>query len=136
DSAKTIIFVGKGYKPNFQLPENVLIYESSYSNGKINLECVLHTLYDIGIRKILVEGGSNIIYSFLNSHFVDELIIYIGSIIIGGDAPSLVPSVIPSQTESIGAKTLEETIKLNLISAQPLGNGILVKYKPAKINML
>lgn len=126
ESAKTILFMGKGQKLNFTLPQNVSVYECNYSDGKLDLREVLHTLYALGIRKILIEGGSNIIHTFLNSHLVDELIVYIGSIIIGGNAPSLV--------DYPGAKSLDETIKLNLIHLEKIGNGILAKYKPEIIN--
>jgi 2,5-diamino-6-(ribosylamino)-4(3H)-pyrimidinone 5'-phosphate reductase len=45
---------------------------------------MLDLLYQRGIKKLLVEGGGTIIWSFLRNRLVDDLYTYIGPCIIGG----------------------------------------------------
>jgi 2,5-diamino-6-(ribosylamino)-4(3H)-pyrimidinone 5'-phosphate reductase len=55
------------------------------SNGKkINLKKALETLYKLGIEKLLVEGGGEIIFSLLKENLIDEINLKIGDLILGG----------------------------------------------------
>ncbi len=87
---------------------------------RVNLGCLLTELYERGIKSVMVEGGGTIISSFLRARLVDELYIFVGSIIIGGDAPSIVAGT--------GAKENAEVIGLKLKSCERLGSGLLLHY--------
>jgi 3,4-dihydroxy 2-butanone 4-phosphate synthase/GTP cyclohydrolase II len=54
------------------------------SNGKIELCQVLARLKEMHISSILVEGGAQVITSFLASRFIDQFIITIAPVLIGG----------------------------------------------------
>ncbi len=123
--ARTIIFIGKEAHFPFSLPSNVETIKCDSHDGILALDCVMSKLHEAGVRRLLVEGGSSVIYSFLRARIVDELFIYIGSMIIGGDAPSLACGS--------GAKTIDEIIKLRLLSAERVGEGLLVKYIPENV---
>lgn len=57
-----------------------------YVLGKkiVNLKKAMSVLYDLGIRKLMVEGGGTLIYSLLKEGLVDEINLKIGNLIIGG----------------------------------------------------
>ncbi len=45
----------------------------------LEIPCILHNLYRMGIRKILVEGGANVIWRFLRAGTVDRFYLFIGN---------------------------------------------------------
>ena len=116
----------------FNYPGKVIIATTENSIGNINAEIIkcgtdevdipklLEILYERGIKKILVEGGGKVIYSFLKKDVVDELKIYVAPIIIGGNAPSIV--------EGKGADEMGKIIPLKLDCMKKLGDGILLEY--------
>ena len=57
----------------------------THRQGKINLNEVLTELGQRGVTDLLVEGGPTVLGSFLPQGLADRLIIYIGSMIIGGN---------------------------------------------------
>ena len=122
DKTPSIIFSStkknvKNYKKNVEVIDISLDKE-----GFLDLKQVLSKLYNKGVKKLLVEGGGTVIWNFLKNNLVDELYIYIGSIIIGG-AKS------PTIADGYGIKNENEVINLKLISLNQLGEGILLHYK-------
>lgn len=89
---------------------------------KVDLKKLLEILSSKGIKKILVEGGGTIIWSFLKERLADEIYVFIGNIIIGGKNS-------PTLADGEGAKNFNEIISLELKSIKKLNNGILLKYK-------
>jgi 2,5-diamino-6-(ribosylamino)-4(3H)-pyrimidinone 5'-phosphate reductase len=58
---------------------------------KVDLEKAMEILFEKGIRSVLLEGGGEIIYSFLEKGLVDEINLKIGNLILGGrDTATLV----------------------------------------------
>jgi 3,4-dihydroxy 2-butanone 4-phosphate synthase/GTP cyclohydrolase II len=53
-------------------------------NGKVNLTNLLDWLGSEGITSLMVEGGAQVITSFLKHHLVDQVILTIAPIFIGG----------------------------------------------------
>lgn len=89
--------------------------------GKVDVVKAVEELEKLGIRKMLVEGGGTIIWEFLNKKLVDEMNVYVGSIVIGGkDAPTV--------ADGEGANTLEEIVRLKLQGFERIGDGILLRY--------
>ncbi len=87
---------------------------------RVDLKCLMKELWKRGIKKVMVEGGGTVIHSFLKEGLVDDLYVFVGSIIIGGGAPTL--------AEGFGAKDKSEVISLSLISCERLGYGVLLHY--------
>ena len=90
--------------------------------ARVDLPAVLESLCDLGIRKLLVEGGGTLIAEFLRLGLVDELTVYIAPKILGGaTAPSLVdgPGFMPEQAP-----------RLQLVSVEKLDEegGLMVHY--------
>lgn len=58
--------------------------------GRVNLACALKELRRRGIRSLMVEGGSNVIASFVGAGFVDRLSLFVAPVVVGEGAPALV----------------------------------------------
>jgi 2,5-diamino-6-(ribosylamino)-4(3H)-pyrimidinone 5'-phosphate reductase len=57
---------------------------------KVNLERALTTLKDLGIERLMVEGGGTLNFELLRLGLVDELTVYVAPMIFGGEsAPTL-----------------------------------------------
>jgi riboflavin-specific deaminase-like protein len=52
--------------------------------GMVDLSDLLHQLGRCGIRNIMVEGGSQVITSFIKARLVDQMIITIAPCLVGG----------------------------------------------------
>ena len=92
--------------------------------GKSSVDVVklLKILQKKGIKKILLEGGGTLNWSFLKRGLVDELIITITPYILGGsDSVTLV--------EGSGFKNLFSMNKLKLKKIQKIGNELVVYYR-------
>ena len=91
-------------------------------NSSVNISKLLKILHNKGIKKIIVEGGGTINWSFLKHGFVDELIITIAPYILGGsNSKTLV--------EGDGFKNLLSATKLKLKKIQKINNELIVFYK-------
>jgi len=53
-------------------------------NGRVNLPALLDWLYQSGLHRLMVEGGANIITSFLAAQLVDRLVITVAPLLVGG----------------------------------------------------
>ncbi len=87
---------------------------------RVDLNKLMYILQQRNIHRLLVEGGATVNYSFLKNGLFDELNVFVGSMIIGGNAPTL--------ANGEGANKYEEIIPIKLISAEVLDNGVLLKY--------
>ena len=88
----------------------------------VNLEELMKKLYDEGIKKILLEGGSTLNWSMFSHKLVDEVRITIGAKIIGGkNAKTLV--------DGIGFDRVDDGIKLTLLTIKQNQNYVRLKYK-------
>ncbi len=54
------------------------------SNGLVDLTSLLRRLADMGVNSLMVEGGAQIIASFLTSRLVDQVILTIAPLLVGG----------------------------------------------------
>ncbi len=117
NKANTLIFTSKKTDKNY--PDNVeLIICDTDKDGFIYLEKMLEILSKKGIKKLMVEGGSTVIYNFLKHGLFDDFYVYIGPMILGDkNAPGL-----------INIDKFEKIIQLKLIDAKKIGKGLLVHY--------
>ncbi len=113
--ARTIVATTKNAKER-QLNAKII----RCGDVRVDLRCLLKKLWAMGIRSLMVEGGSTVISSFLHEGLVDELWVFVGSIIIGGSAPNLVGGP--------GARNEDEVISLYLKDVRKLGSGVLIRY--------
>ena len=119
DAAKTLVVIGKDSNKKF-LNNVELIKCKIDEKGLIDLENLIQILKDKGIKKLMVEGGSTVIGSFLKSNLVDDMFVYVAPMIIGGiNSPTLV-------------KNIDENINLKLVEIKKIDPGILLHYRLIK----
>ncbi|MCK5561860.1 MAG: dihydrofolate reductase family protein, partial [Thermoplasmata archaeon] len=127
--APTLIAALKEYAREIQNAEVIPIEEAEVNIGseecRLNLTQLLEILHAKGIKKLLVEGGETVIWSFLHERLADELWVFVGSIVIGGTHS-------PTLAGGEGAKSFEDIISLKLLSAEKLGDGVLLHYSLSK----
>jgi len=88
---------------------------------EVDLALLLDRLASRGIKTVLVEGGSTVIWSFLRHRLADELKVFISSRVLGGHSA-------PTLAGGLGATSLEDSIRLRLERTERLGDGILLEY--------
>ncbi len=95
-------------------------------NGeKVDLNKVMQYLWRLNIRRILLEGGGTLNFSMLQEKLVDEVIIAIAPVLVGGkNAISLV--------EGEGVNLVEEGAQLEFNKYERLGKNIVLYFKVKK----
>jgi 2,5-diamino-6-(ribosylamino)-4(3H)-pyrimidinone 5'-phosphate reductase len=94
-------------------------------NTEVDLQALMHALGDRGIHHLMVEGGGRLIGALFQEHLVDELSIYIGNVVIGGDAS-------PTPADGTGFLREEEFVHLHLKEVCPLEEGVLIRWTVEK----
>jgi 2,5-diamino-6-(ribosylamino)-4(3H)-pyrimidinone 5'-phosphate reductase len=92
---------------------------------EVDLKKLIRILEKKKISTLLVEGGSKVIWSFLRSRIADEVNIFVGSIVIGGDKS-------PTPAGGAGAETEKAIVALRLRRMKAVGNGVLLTYEVVK----
>lgn len=88
---------------------------------EVDLQALLDHLTARGVRTVLVEGGSTVIWSFLRQRLADELKVFVGSAVLGGQSA-------PTLAGGEGFASLEDAVRLRLDRAERLGDGVLLEY--------
>ena len=89
---------------------------------EVDLKELLYLLWQRGVNRLMVEGGGTLNWSLLSQRLVDEVYIYVGNVVIGGDGA-------PTPVGGPGFVSEEELIKLELISADKMDEGVLLKWR-------
>ena len=88
---------------------------------EVDLARLLDRLAERGVRTILVEGGSTVIWSFLHQGLADELKVFVASRVLGGRSS-------PTLAGGPGVVSLDDSIRIRLDRAERLGDGVLLEY--------
>ncbi|HYM40743.1 MAG TPA: 2,5-diamino-6-(ribosylamino)-4(3H)-pyrimidinone 5'-phosphate reductase [Thermoplasmata archaeon] len=88
---------------------------------EVDLVAFLDHLSQRGVKRLLVEGGSTVIWSFLRQRLADELKVFVASAVLGGHAA-------PTLTGGPGVSSINEAFRLKLERAERLGDGLLLEY--------
>jgi len=93
-------------------------------DGFIEPNTILNTLYSKGVKTLLIEGGGNLIWSFIKEKLVDEFRVTISPYIIGGKEAT-------TPVEGEGFTDINSWLKLELISYRTCmcGNEIHIIYR-------
>ncbi len=114
DAAPTLFFSAKDAPP---IPGAHQIRVAA-SEGALDLAAVLDGLANLGIRSILVEGGEQVLRSFLATGLWDEFTLFQATEPLGASGPRLWKEGGP---ESLGA---------TVASSEPRGQGTLWTFSP------
>jgi 2,5-diamino-6-(ribosylamino)-4(3H)-pyrimidinone 5'-phosphate reductase len=88
---------------------------------KVDLRELTGKLKEMGINSLMVEGGATLNWGMLSAGLVDEIYTFIGNLIIGG-------ATAPTFTDG-GGFSEAELLELELLSAEKMEDGILLKWK-------
>ncbi len=86
-----------------------------------DLDHVLRSLFERGIRHAFVEGGPTLASAFIAAGLVDEYLIYLAPALIGGDRLAV---------GDIGVSTIAEARRLSMHDIERLGEDLLVVARP------
>ena len=93
-------------------------------SGKVDIGRLLSTLRARGIKRVLVEGGGNVIWSFLAAGLWDEMTIYYTPLVIGG-------TLSPTIADGPGATGPDGMVRVRTVSLRNHSAGLLVRFAPA-----
>ncbi|RDZ45663.1 2,5-diamino-6-(ribosylamino)-4(3H)-pyrimidinone 5'-phosphate reductase [Haloferax sp. Atlit-10N] len=86
---------------------------------RVSLPDAFDALESHGVDRLMVEGGGELIFSLFEAGLVDELTLYVGSMVIGGrDAPTLAD----------GEGFVADFPKLSLRDVERVDDGVLLTY--------
>lgn len=87
---------------------------------RVDLAAALSGLEREGVETLMVEGGGELIFSLVEAGLVDELSVYVGSLLIGGrNAPTLAD----------GEGFVEEFPDLTLTGVERLDDGVVLQWR-------
>ena len=101
----------------------VVIVEVKAKNKQIDLNDMAIKLYKLGFKKLLVEGGSTVHFSFYQEKLVQYSFVTISPLIIGGASAK-------TAVGGIGFAKLKDAIKLNAFQVYNYGSDIVLTSKP------
>jgi len=89
---------------------------------RVDLKKLMPHLKDCGINSILLEGGGNLNWSFIEEDLIDEIRLTVAPWIVGGkEAISLV--------EGIGFDKMTEALRFDLIEINNRNNYVILRYR-------
>jgi len=123
NSVPTIIAVSESIsEKNLQRLRKFSLNIIICGKNSVNISQLLRTLLNNGIKRILLEGGGTLNWSFIKKNLIDEAIVTLTPYILGGkDSVSLV--------EGTGFKNLDVSTKLKLKKIQKNKNELVLFYK-------
>jgi len=88
---------------------------------KNNINEMVGILYDLGIHRLMIEGGGTINFEMLEAGLVDEIYVAVGPKVFGGKTA-------PTLADGEGLK-YENAVDLKLLEMEKLGDVVVLKYK-------
>jgi GTP cyclohydrolase II len=89
-------------------------------NGWVDLTALLNHLSAMGVRHLMVEGGAQIITSFLASRLVDQVVLTIAPLLVGG----------LRVVDNLGYSPRRRFPRLRGLSYQQLGDDLVLRGEP------
>ncbi|MEA1908061.1 MAG: 2,5-diamino-6-(ribosylamino)-4(3H)-pyrimidinone 5'-phosphate reductase [Euryarchaeota archaeon] len=99
-----------------------VVVAGGQDGARVDLAAALGHLHGTGIRRLMVEGGATLNWSLIERGLVDEIYVYIGSLVLGG-------SVAPTLVDGAGFSNRDDAPLLDLISIDRMDDGFVVKWR-------
>ncbi|KHD37643.1 riboflavin biosynthesis protein RibD [Clostridium acetobutylicum] len=106
-------------KENKLITMGVSIIKTPNKNGRVNLDYLLDELGKIGIDSVLLEGGSELNFSFIKEENIDKIMCFIAPMIVGGEKAK-------GAVGGEGIEKLKDSIKIYDMNSEKIGEDILV----------
>jgi len=123
DSARTIIAVTtRAPKRNVERLRVKGAQIIAVGGKEVDLQKLLEKLHELGVRKLLLEGGSTLNWGMLKRGLVDEVRVAVAPYMVGGmNARTLVGG--------LGFAKISKSISLKLTSIDRVGEDLLLIYR-------
>lgn len=108
-----------------ELDRNLKVFNNDAETVQLkthSIEEALDTLWDRGIKHVFIEGGPNLASEFVKLGLVDEYLIYLAPMLLGGDKTSL---------KDLGVEGISEAKNLEILETKNLGNDIFIRARSA-----
>jgi riboflavin-specific deaminase-like protein len=89
--------------------------------GRVDLPLLFGQLRELGLGRLLVEGGSEVLASVLRAGLFDRLTVYTAPVVIGGRTA-------PPMVAGVESRDERGTVGLELLSIERVGEGIVATY--------
>lgn len=116
----TILAVSEACQRTF--PPHVTVVRAG--GPRVDLGALFAELKHRGMRKLLVEGGAEILASVLREGLFDRLTVYVAPLAIGG-------ATAPTMLRGPESPDEDHALRLQFVSAEPIDDGVLLTYLPA-----
>lgn len=88
---------------------------------RVEIDRLLDALSDRGVERVLVEGGGEVLWSFLDGGHVDRLTVYVAPVVLGGrDAPTV--------ADGPGVASIDGATRLALEGVDRLDDGVVLTW--------
>jgi 2,5-diamino-6-(ribosylamino)-4(3H)-pyrimidinone 5'-phosphate reductase len=121
DSAPTIVATSERSTRAF--PSHVRTIVAGRT--RVDFAQLFPRLYDLGVRRLMVEGGAEVLASVLRSGLFDRFTIYYAPVIIGGTSA-------PPVASGVETHGPEGAFEMTLASVERLGEGYVATYTPRR----
>jgi diaminohydroxyphosphoribosylaminopyrimidine deaminase/5-amino-6-(5-phosphoribosylamino)uracil reductase len=101
----------------------VRVIEVGDGSGGVNLEAALRQLAEIGITRLLVEGGSRVASSLVGLDAVDEVILFRAPVVVGADGVRAL--------DGYALSAIERSPRYRQIDAAIVGDDLMRRYQRA-----
>ena len=108
-----------------ELPTHLKVFNDKARTIQIehhNPGKALEELWSIGVKSVWVEGGPKVASEFLKAGLVDEIIVYLAPMLLGGNNVSL---------QDIGVESMAGAIGLEIVENKMLGRDIYLRMRRA-----
>jgi 2,5-diamino-6-(ribosylamino)-4(3H)-pyrimidinone 5'-phosphate reductase len=89
---------------------------------EVDLPLLMARLPDLGIGRLMVEGGGTLVASLFARDLVDEFITFVGNLVIGGAAA-------PTPVDGQGFSNDNEFVRLSLMDVGEVDEGVLLRWR-------
>lgn len=120
----TMIFYDQNLKniPEYFLKDFVKLIPVDFKAAKKNFNIIIDKLHNMSLKRIFVEGGGEINASVLKTGKVNEIMLFIAPLIVGGrNAKTFV--------EGNGRDYIKDSLKIKKITVKKFGDDILLTGK-------
>ena len=88
---------------------------------QVDLAKLMSILKDMGIERLMVEGGATLNWALIAAGLVDEIYTFVGNIVIGG-------TTAPTLADGCGFGERNEVCELRLIDTEVIEEGVLLRW--------
>lgn len=121
-SQRTIIATTRATHRDYPATAETLV---AGDGPEVDLAQLLGSLWEAGVRGVLVEGGAHVIASFLRASLVDRMTVYVAPVVIGGVTA-------PSMAAGPESHSSDEWVELLRESVEALDDGVLIRLRPRR----